>query len=862
MIRAAKLRTEYLDNPLGIDITRPRFFWILEGDSNNQTAYRIEVKNDRRELYWDSGKVSSADYTHIQYGGKELQSRDTLTWRVKLWDEGNIEGEWSLPAAFEMGLMKETDWSAVWITGDYEVNKKQRYPADYFQKTFMVAEKPRKARIYLTACGLYDAYLNGERIGDQQFAPGVTDYRIRLQYQTYDISEQLRVGRNELMIILGDGWYRGHVGALSFSNVFGDETKVLGQLEYITAQGALETVITDGTFDWTNKGPIRENDLKDGERVDSRLVPAFSHKAKVTAYSTPKSASNNVLIREKEVFTPKLITTPAGKTVLDFGQNIAGYISIKVRGDAGHVVTIKLGETLDSKGEFTQRNFQIEDEAHARGKKYIKQQLEFICNGQESTYKQRFAISGFRYAYAENWPGKLTENSVSAIAVYSDMEKTGWLATSDPFVNQLVSNTLWSMKGNFLDVPTDCPTRERAAWTGDAQIFFNTGSYLMNTAPFFRKWLKDLTDRQGKDGKVPNIVPTVGNEGYLKAVDGSVGWGDASIIVPYQFWKKYGDQALLEAHYPSMKAFIEFEIKRASRTFPTRLFKKNPYRKYTYDTGQHFGEWLEPEKYENFIIGMILPRPEEATAYLSYDASLMAAAAAEMNDMPAVARYKEYETGAKQAYNYLFVKEKDIPADRQAKLVRPLGLGLLEGEAYNRVMKRLVDNIRKRQHTIGTGFLSTPFVLPLLTENGYVEDAYTMLKQDKAPGWMYQIKNGATTIWETWTGLNEQGEVHASYNHYAFGCITEWLFAYAAGIQVAGPRSFAIRPFPGGGLNYLNCAYDSIYGRVSSNWRVINETCVLKVEVPKGTTAHITLPNGNKTSVGPGEHEFQWRMGD
>lgn len=850
MLKAICLRTEYLEDPVAIDIVKPRFFWKLGGNSKSQTAYRIIASDENNHTIWDTNKVFSNRFTGITYSGPELKSRDRILWKVKVWDETDTEGEWSDIAYFEMGLLKPSDWKAKWITGDYKPSIKERYPADYFSKQFQIDGELQKARLYITACGLYEAEINGLRVGNQYFTPGFTDYKRRLQYQTYDITDLLISGNNCLEIVLGDGWYRGKIGALSYSYVYDKETKVLAQLEIMMKDGRNTIICSDDSFSWSNDGPIRANDLKDGEIVIAGMIPSYRGRAKLTTNSIIPVCSNNVPVQEKEIFTPTVIKTPKGATVLDFGQNIAGYVELRVKGKKGHKIQIRLGETLETDGEFTQQNFQC------NSKGPILQQLIFTCSGKQDYYKQKFAVSGFRYALVENWPGNIEPENISAIAVYSAMKEVGEYNCSNPLINQLVKNAIWSTKGNFLDVPTDCPTRERAGWTGDAQIYFNAGSYLMDTAAFFRKWMDDLTDRQADNGIVHCIVPTVGNERYLRQVDGCVGWADAAILIPYRYWKMYGDQDFLQRQYGSMKKYASFEIKRVSHTYIGNIFKKNPYRRFTYDTGQHFGEWLEPESYENFILGMIFPRPEEATAYFSYTMGCMAEIAEALGLKDDKIYYSKYAEGSKKAYEYLFVKEGDIDTVRQAKLVRPLALHILSDKVRTRVYQRFVELIKVRNYTIGTGFLSTPFVLPLLSDNGNLEEAYRMLEQEEAPGWLYQVKQGATTIWESWTGLNKEGKVSASYNHYSFGAVCEWLFAYSAGIKVSGINHFVIAPKPGGTLKFVNCSYDSVFGKVESCWERNDDSMIFHIKVPAGTTAEILLPNGRKEEVKAGEYEY------
>ena len=841
-MRAIHLRTEYLENPIGVDIVKPRFYWNCT-EGIKQTAYQIIAKTENDQILWDSTKVESNHMVHIPYEGKQLKSRDIVSWKVKLWDENRIEGDWSDIASFEMGLLHPQDWKAKWITGNYQPTRKKRYPVDCFLKEIRVDKAVKKARIYLTACGLYEAKMNQNKVGSFCFAPGFTDYRKRLQYQVYDVTSLLNQGTNKLELELADGWYRGSIGAMGVTSFYGEETKLLCQLEITYEDGQRQCVVSDDSFSWSNDGSICFADLKDGEHVKASKMPSYQGKAKLTNFALVPSASNNVPVECHEVFSPKLKKSSSGKKVLDFGQNISGVIAFRVNAKAGQKIYLQCGEVLDDKGDINMSSIQC---VH-KGKTTPLQEIKYICKEGINEYVMRFAVFGFQYALLESEAEIKTED-IKAIAVYSSMEETGSFECSNQLVNKLLDNTRWSLKGNFLDVPTDCPTRERAGWTGDAQIFFKTGSYLMNTAPFFRKWMIDLQDRQTTDGKVHCIVPSIGNEGYVGRMDGCVGWADAAILIPYRYWKMYGDRTFLEECYPSMKAYAKFMISRTNRTGFMGKAIKGPDKKYIYNVGQQFGEWLEPKDvYKQSIIkDFVSPHPEEGTAYLVWSMEHMMEIAEELGMKEDYSLYKEYYTNSKKAYSNQFVKGEKIDTDRHSKLVRPLAMHLLEETAKKNVLERLLSCIHKRNYRIGTGFLSTPLMLPMLTEQGYLEDAYQMLEQEGTPGWLYEVKHGATTIWEDWEG-------HASRNHYSPGSVCEWLFTTVGGIKIGEEEnSFIICPQPGGSLNYCNCEYQSIYGKVSCNWKKSSKGYQYEIVVPANTTATILYPDGKKEVVGSG----------
>ena len=467
-MQAIRLKTEHLFDPIGVDFTAPRLFWNCEG-GKKQTAYQIIAADDSGSVLWDSGRVESAAMC-VTWGGAPVPPKTKVLWKVRLWDETDTSGDWS-EACFETGI---NTWSAQWITGDYPVNKKERYPVDCFRKCFPAADI-KKARLYITACGLYEAKLNGRRIGDVILAPGITDYRKRVQYQTYDVTALLESGENALTVQLADGWYRGSCGAWGLKNQYGTETKLLAQLEITHTDGSVETLCSDGSWDWSNDGPIRFADNKDGEVINANNIPSYQGKAKVTRHPVTPTASNNVPVTEHEHLKAALITTPSGKTVLDFGQNIAGYAEFTVTARAGQKIKLRFGELLDETGEFTQKNIQCAT------KKVTTplQQVIYTCKEGENHYKTTFAIFGFQYVLVEADVAVQPAN-FTAIAVYSDMERTGWFESSNALLDKFVENTVWSAKNNHADLPTDCPTRERHGWSGDAQIFCRTASFLFD----------------------------------------------------------------------------------------------------------------------------------------------------------------------------------------------------------------------------------------------------------------------------------------------------------------------------------------------------------------------------------------------
>lgn len=850
---AVNLKTEYLKEPIGIDIVKPRFYWNCEGGAR-QTAYQIIV-HVGEEIVWDSGKVSSASMTHIPYDGQPLNSRDRAEWSVTLWDENDNAGE-ANHSFFEMGLLEPTNWTAKWITGDYRVNRKQRYPVDCFRKCFETAQVA-KARLYITACGLYEAKLDGIKIGGFVLAPGYTDYNKRVQYQTYDVTHLLSAGNHVLTVQLADGWYRGSVGAWGLKNQYGVETKLLAQLEIIHTDGSIQTISTDESWSWSNDGPIRFADNKDGEVVNANDVPTYKGKARLTGHTVIPTASNNVIVREHEEFTPVITKAGNGNTVLNFGQNIAGYIRFRVAAQKGQKIAFRFGEILDEAGNLTQKNIQVSNKRVTSP----LQQIIYTCKDGINEYKTTFAVFGFQYAEVET-DVELTSDNVTAIAVYSDLEQTGYFESSHELLNKFVEATIWSTKGNSLDIPTDCPTRERHGWTGDAQIFFETANYLFDYAAFSKKYLNDVFDWQKKNGRLPQIAPYGGTDFYMWVMNGSVGWSDVGILIPYRFWKLYGDVSILEQYYDRMKKYARFMISRCGKwggPYAKPLGLKGKYRKYVVNCGQSYGEWAEPADVKKMIwLDFAEPHPEVSTAYTAYVMGLMEEIATQIGKNEDIPLYHEYHVGCREAYQALVQTEKfSLDTDRQAQLVRPLAFGLLDEEQTDYSKKRLIQAMEHYGWRLGTGFLSTPLILYVLSDID-IEAAYRLLENEEMPGWLYMPKNGATTIWEAWEGHTSPDAGIASLNHYSKGAVCEWLFESMCGIRVDCENHFVIAPKPGGHFHHARATYQSIYGKISSGWAKNETGYTFDMEIPANTTADIYLPDGTHHNVGAGHHRYEW----
>jgi alpha-L-rhamnosidase len=876
------LRTEYLEKPLGIDERRTRLSWQIAAQKRNcvQSAYQVQaaITVDQLiggdELVWDSGKVRSQQMSSIRYQGSPVHSRQRYYWRVRAWDQGDRASDWSEPAWWEMGLLEETEWSADWIEVDWEEDPKAFKPCPYFRRDFTLDQPVQSARLYITAHGLYEAWLNGQRVGDQVFTPGYTAYDRRLQYQVYDVSALLTPGENTIGAILGDGWYRGKVYALGSRNVYGERLGLLAQLVIETPDGRTVTIETNP--DWkSSSGPILKSDMKDGEIYDARLeMPGWcspgyndSDWKGVRVVRHPKDnliASMGVPVRRKETFQPTVLKTPKGETVLDFGQNLAGVVHFKVRGPRGTTVRLLHGETLDRDGNFTQANLIVG--ASTDPEKNPFQVVSYTLKGDgEEEYEPRFSVQGFRYVRVDGYPGELEPENFYSVAIYSDMPQTGTFECSNELINQLHQNVEWSMKGNFLDLPTDCPQRERAGWTGDAQIFAPSASFLMDTRAFFGKWLKDLMVEQFPNGMMGNFVPNPMRlakgrfEKLLSAVDGSAGWGDAAVLIPWDMYWAYGDVQVLEHQYESMKAWVEYERSRAHKV--NNATKANPrywfnesYRarqQFIWDTNYHWGEWLEPgdgiglAMITGFFQRIVFGVPVVATAYLAHCARILAKTADLLGKTEDARLYHAYADQVKTAYIEEFIgRDGGINPDKQASYVRVLAFDLAPEELKPAIVEHLVRLIRESGNHVGTGFLSTVYLCHVLAENGRLDLAYELLNQKTSPSWLYAVTKGATTIWETWEGIREDGTPQMSLNHYSPGAVISFLHRKVAGIEPAEPgyRSITIHPMPGGGLTCASASYESAQGLIRSEWLLENGQITLRAVIPANTRANVILP--------------------
>ncbi len=755
------------------------------------------------------------------------------------------------------------EWTAKWIDPEQETQPEVRRPAGYLRKVFTL-EQVENTTLYATAHGLYHVTINGAEITKDVLTPGCDQYDKRLCYQSYDVTDVLREGQNEIRVALGDGWYRGCNGIDGIRNLYGADISFLMQLE---VAGRI-VLTTDETWEGTQCGPIRMTDMELGEQYDARMevIPEDAwHGVQVHDFGYETLLpSESVPIREKECFQGKCFTAPNGDLVFDFGQNLAGYTTLYATAHAGDAFTLVHGETLDENGNFTIANFQPGDRNQSGG---IPQELRYICKEGANKYKPRFSMFGYRYA-------KLTSDNLSNIelaarirsgalrvescAVYSDMRQTAFFECSDPAVNKLFDNSVWSMKSNFCDLPTDCPTRERAGWTGDAGVFAPTGSMLMDSYPVFRKWLANVRLGQHEDGKMAYIAPQNGKPGMVSELfSASVGWGDAAVLVPYALYQTFGKKEILIENYDMMCRWVDFLIERAKAKRDPDPYEGNPYQDFIINTGMDYGEWCEPgaNVMQTMQAAAQFGQPEVATAYFARSSKLLSEIASLLGRDVDAAKYAVVSEKATLAYRSICVREGHIESKRQCEYVRPLAFGLLTKSEAQQAAADLNAMVIANDYHLNTGFLSTPYLCEVLADYGYVDTAYRLLLQKDCPGWLYSVQKGATTIWETWDGVREDGTVHDSLNHYSYGAVSGWLLRGVCGIRYTHDR-IVISPVPCRQLRFAKAEFDSPRGSIRSAWEYQGDGSLsFAVDVPAQVEAELVLPDGTKKVLCGGHFE-------
>lgn len=845
-MKAVNLKCDGLYTPLGISLHKPVLSWICS-DGVRETGYNIRAEVDNKTV-WESGNVSSSSMRVLcPYEGRP---RERIKWSIRLSDENGIWGEEST-SWYEYGIING-NWKAGWINPELEKERKKRHPASVLRKEFHIdsLKENSSSRLYITCHGMYEAVINGNRVGDYVLAPGVDNYNKCLRVQCYDVISLLVEGRNEIRVTLGDGLYRGNNGIDGRCNLSGDDIALLFQLEI----DGIPVVVSDTTWLGSQDGPVGENDTELGETQDARKEIITSwHGVKEENFGFDNLVPDeSVPVCEQEKFEGKLIITPNGEKVIDYGQNIAGYTTLTLEAEEGDTIVLYHGETLDKDGNFTQSNY---DPGKRNRNGGIPQKLTFICKKGKNTFHPKFSIFGFRYAKVETGID-LSGAVFTAVAVYSKMAQTGFFECGDRNVERLFLNTLWSMKSNFVDIPTDCPTRERAGWTGDAGVFAPTAVYLADCYPVLRKWLSCCRYEQKKNGVVSNIAPANNVTGIItRIIRGSAGWGDASVIVPWTLYEAYGDETILRENYDMMVKWVRFCKKRAGTT--RKRNRKNPWRNYLVDRGFHFGEWLEPDvpAMESMRNNMKNGSEEVATAYFFLSSSLLSRIAGILGKEEDEREFSEMAMNAESAYRFTCTENGIIHSSRQCAYVRPVAFGLMSEDEKEKAVESLSKLVEENGYHLNTGFLSTPFICDVLSRYGHSDTAYRLLLQDTVPGWLYAVKKGATTIWETWDGIREDGSIHDSFNHYSYGAVTGWLFSGVCGIRLEDGK-FIIRPVPDRRLFYASARWDSPFGRVESSWKYDENNLLLSISIPPNTEGCIHLPDGTEYRVSAGHYEY------
>lgn len=738
-------------------------------------------------------------------------------------------------------------------------SKDERQPASYIKKDFEISKPVKKAVVYMTALGVYKGFLNNEELSETHLCPGYTDYNYRVQYQSYDVTAELKSGKNTLGAVLGDGWYRGTVGYFNHRNTYGERLKFACRTEIEYTDGTQQVILSDKSWLASQSGAERENDLKMIEVYDFRRekeggvsyeFPSDGwHSCKQSEYSGETVAQQGEKLSENEFFTPRIFTAPNGKTVLDAGENICGFLEIDLIAQSGRKHIIRFGETLDENGNFTQKNMSNAGKEDST----VGQKAVFYSSGRREKFKPLFLICGFRYAELENF-GELGNYTFRAVAVYSSLKNTGVFNCSNEKINKLFKNIVRSQRSNFVDVPTDCPTRERAGWTADISVFFESCCYLTDPRKFIEKWLADYRAEQRENGSLPYVVP---EGGYNDSARDCCGWSDAIANISMILYKFYGDKKYLSENYEAVKKYVEFNTERAKKKHPFFIFKRGAYRDFIIETGFHYGEWLEPASTmtRDGFRATFCPDTEVTTAWFYHTAGQLSEMAEILGYADDAEKYSSLAKNIKQAYTKEFVPVK---SRRACRYVRPSYMGLLSADEKAKTLKRLSEMCAENDYKIATGFLSTYKLLPVLSENGYTETAYKILENEKRPGWLYEVNKGATSVWESWNGIGDDNVPNHSLNHYGEGSLCGWLFSECGGIKPlkAGFSEILLAPKIGGTLKYAACEYQSCKGLIKSRWELSGDEVKFSFTAPQGIKASVLLPDGTKDEFNGGSRQY------
>lgn len=829
---------EYRENPIGMD-EKPRFSWKIESKKQNvvQQSYQILVASEGKFI-WDSGRVESDQSVLVPYRGRELTPMTPYQVQVSVWDNHGEMGQ--AFGSFETGLMGEENWKAKWITHGLP---KEETACPVFVRRFSTAKKVKRARLYATACGVYEASVNGKKTGEAFLAPGWTSYHNRIQYQTYDITSLL-AEENEVAITVGNGWYKGELGFDARPDIYGDRTALLAMVRVEYEDGETESIGTD--TDWTvETGVIRFSEIYHGETQDYTIGKQQAGNAVlfeeterigriVAQESEPVRVTRRFAVQEK-------IITPKGEVVFDFGQNMAGLVEVRLPKTVGRKLVIRHAETLDKDGNFYTENLRTARCTDT----YLYEDAQAGM-----TVMPHFTFHGFRYICVEGAGENVAPEDFTACALHTDMRQTGIFSSDNRLVSRLQSNIEWGQRGNFLDIPTDCPQRdERLGWTGDAQVFCGTASYNFHTALFFRKWLRDMAAETSKEWGVPHVVPNI-----LGDQAGAAAWSDAAAIIPWTLYQVYGDKEMLTEQFPMMKAWVDYIHARVSENG-------------LWQTGFQYGDWLalDIESGSTDRTGGT-DKYLVANAYYAYSTRIVRDAAAELGYTAEEKAYGGLYEKIRDAINREFITASGrLVSETQTACVLMLHFDLAKPEYRERILGTLTRNIGEHHNHLTTGFVGTPYLCHCLSENGQHELADEIFMKEDFPGWFYAVKKGATTIWERWNSVLENGDFDESgmnsLNHYAYGSIGSWLYEKAAGIRSMEPgyKKIRIQPMLTKGMTEVSAEYESVYGTIKSAWSCKEGKISVDILIPANTTAVLCLPEKDgELTVGSGSYHYEY----
>lgn len=832
-MRLYDFRTEYRENPIGLTEKVPRFSWKIESDEKDtvQTSYEIKVTDENGKLVWDSGKKISDQSVLISYEGEALAGETFYSVEVTVADNhGNVE---SVEGSFETGIFNQTEFKAQMITSDFSEDETA---CPIFGKTFAIDKKVKKARLYATAHGVYEVTLNGQTVGDYRMAPGWTSYHNRLQYQIYDVTEQL-AEENEIAITVGNGWYKGILGFYCQPNQYGTQAGAFAELHVEYEDGSKEVIATDET--WAVKtGEIRYSEIYMGETIDTDAPEIKEGKVVVKEFDKAVlTAQENEPVRITEKIVGKeLIVTPKGEKLVDFGQIVTGVVEVHVKGEKGQKIVLRHAEVLDKDGNFYPETL-----------RQAKSIDTFICNGEEQIFRPHFTFHGFRYICVEGME-EFTADQFIACVTHSDMEKTGDFHCSNKKVNQLQSNITWSQRDNFLDIPTDCPQRdERLGWTGDAQVFSWTAAFNRNTALFYKKWMRDVAAESSLEKGVPHVVPDI-----LDSYSSSA-WSDVAVIVPWVVYQIYGDKGILEENWKCMHEWVDY-------------IKNNCGENGLWQSGFQYGDWLALDKEESADRTGATDKYMIANAYYLYVTELVKKTAEVLGKDEEAKKYAElYETTLDAFRREYYTETGRIVSETQTGAIISLYFNLAREKDRKRILNTLLTNIANHKNHLATGFVGTPYICHTLSENGAHEMAATLFMKEDYPSWLYAVNMGATTIWERWNSIKPDGTFDESgmnsLNHYAYGSVGDWMYRKVAGLSQLEPgyKKFQVKPMFVKGIEEWGTEFDSVYGKIVANTSCKAGKIHVHVEVPANTTAVIVLPEKEEVhEVGSGVYDFEY----